>query len=106
MSRCAVIGAGAWGTALADLLARGGHDVLLWARESDVVESVNLHHRNDRFLAGPVLAPSLRATTDLAEAVDGAEVVTYVAPSHVLRQVMRAHASAVPAAATLVVATK
>ncbi len=106
MTSCAVIGAGAWGTALADLLARGGHDVLLWAREADVVESVNLHHRNDRFLAGPTLDPSLRATADLAEAVYGADVITYVAPSHVLRQVVRAHAAAVPPEATLVVATK
>ena len=105
-TRCAVVGAGAWGTALADLLARAGHDVLLWAREQDVVESVNASHRNDRFLAGPLLAPSLRATSDLAEAVEGADVVTYVAPSHVLRQVLRAHAAAVPSSATLVVATK
>lgn len=106
MTRCAVIGAGAWGTALADLLARSGHEVILWAREADVVESINLHHRNDRFLAGPILAPSLRATADLTEAVHGAEVVSYVAPSHVLRQVVRAHADAVPPDATVVVATK
>ncbi|MHB1223698.1 MAG: NAD(P)H-dependent glycerol-3-phosphate dehydrogenase [Gemmatimonadaceae bacterium] len=104
--RCAVVGAGAWGTALADLLARGGQVVVLWAREPDVVASVNTSHRNDRFLAGPLLAPALRATPDLAEAVDGADVVTYVAPSHVLRQVLRAHAPAVPRSATLVVATK
>ncbi len=106
MTRCAVIGAGAWGTALADLLARGGHEVVLWAREADVAESVNLHHRNDRFLAGPLLASSVRATTDLVEAVHGAEMVTYVAPSHVLRQVVQGHAAAVPPEATLVVATK
>lgn len=106
MTRCAVVGAGAWGTALADLLARAGHDVVLWAREEDVVESVNTLHRNDRFLLGATLAPSLRATCDLADAVRDAEVVTYVAPSHVLRQVLRAHAASVPPAATLVVATK
>ena len=48
--RCAVVGAGAWGTALADLLTRNGHDVQLWAYEPDVVESVNTKHENVRFL--------------------------------------------------------
>ena len=81
--RCAVVGAGAWGTALADLLARNGHDVVLWAREADVVESVNARHENARFLAGARLAPSLRASGDLAEAVRGCEFITYAAPSHV-----------------------
>lgn len=104
--RCAVIGAGAWGTALADLLAGAGHQVTLWAREADVVEAVNQRHRNDRFLPGPALAESLRATSDAAEAVGDAEVVTYVAPSHVLRDVVRSHAGAVPGNAAVVVATK
>ena len=69
MTRVAVIGAGAWGTALADLLARAGRDVVLWAREEDVVASVNERHVNERFLAGFPLAPSLRATSDMREAV-------------------------------------
>lgn len=105
-TRCAVIGAGAWGTALADLLARSGHDVLLWAREPDVVASVNEQHRNDRFLAGAALDPSLRATGSVEEAVTGAQVVTYVPPSHVLRDLLRQHAALVPADATVVVASK
>jgi glycerol-3-phosphate dehydrogenase (NAD(P)+) len=106
MTRVAVVGAGAWGTALADLLARAGHDVRLWAREEDVVASVNERHVNDRFLEGVPLDPTLRAMGDLAEAVDGASCVAYVPPSHVLRAVLRAHAAAVPADAVLVVASK
>ena len=106
MTRVAVIGAGAWGTALADLLARAGHDVTLWAREADVVASVNERHVNDRFLAGIALAPSLRATTDPADAVDGVDCVTYVPPSHVLRAVVRGHAASVPRDTMVVVASK
>ncbi|MBX6330438.1 MAG: NAD(P)-dependent glycerol-3-phosphate dehydrogenase [Gemmatimonadaceae bacterium] len=104
--RCAVIGAGAWGTALADLLARNGHAVMLWAYEPDVAESVNAHHVNPRFLPGAVLDPAVRATADLAAAMDRAELVLYVTPSHVLRSVARQGACAVPADAMLVVATK
>ncbi len=106
MTRCTVVGAGAWGTALADLLARNGHDVVLWAREPDVVASVNERHVNDRFLAGAALHEALRATDDLRAAVRGADIVTYVPPSHVLRDLLRSHADAVPADATVVVASK
>ena len=104
--RCAVVGAGAWGTALADLLARNGHQTVLWAREEDVVASVNERHENARFLAGASLAPLLRATAALDAAVADAEFIIYAAPSHVLRAVARASAGAVPAAATLGVASK
>ena len=106
MTRCAVVGAGAWGTALADLLARNGPDVVLWAREPDVVASINERHVNDRFLAGAALHAALRATDDLRAAVRDAEVVTYVPPSHVLRDLLRGHADALPADATVVVASK
>ncbi|NUQ94034.1 MAG: NAD(P)-dependent glycerol-3-phosphate dehydrogenase [Gemmatimonadaceae bacterium] len=87
MTRCAVIGAGAWGTALASLLAGNDHDVTIWARESDVVESINGRHVNDRFLPGHPLDARLRATGDMGDAVAGAAMVVYVPPSHVLRPV-------------------
>jgi glycerol-3-phosphate dehydrogenase (NAD(P)+) len=106
MSHSVVVGAGAWGTALADLVARNGHRTTLWAREPDVVEDVNVHHRNSRFLKGAELAPSLTATGDLAAAVGDASTITFVAPSHVLRAVIRSAAHAVPRDATLIVATK
>ena len=106
MTRCAVVGAGAWGTALADLLARAGHDTSLWAHEADVVEGVNARHENARFLRGVPLHASLTATGDAAAAARGAELVVYVTPSHVLRGVMKASAAGVAADATVVVATK
>ena len=90
MIRCAVVGAGAWGTALADLLARNGHDVRLWAHEQDVVaerERAARQRSLSRRRARSTRA--LRATGDLAErASTGAELVTYVTPSHVLRRVV------------------
>jgi glycerol-3-phosphate dehydrogenase (NAD(P)+) len=104
--RCAVVGAGAWGTALADLLTRNGHDVTLWAFEPDVVETINRKHENVRFLASYSLAPALRAVGTLDEAVDGAEVVTLATPSQVLRGIARAAAPAIKAAASVVVASK
>jgi glycerol-3-phosphate dehydrogenase (NAD(P)+) len=104
--RCAVVGAGAWGTALADLLVGNGHDVKLWAFEPDVVESVNKKHENSRFLAGYKLAPGLEAMSDVEETVDDAELVTFATPSHVLRVIARNALKAVSGAAPLVVATK
>ena len=106
MTRAAVIGAGAWGTALANVLTANGHETLLWAREADVVESINARHANDRFLAGFPLEPSLRATTDIARALGSASLVVYAPPSHALRSVVRAGRDAIPAGATIVVASK
>ena len=88
--RIAVVGGGAWGTALADLLARKGASqaVTLWAREPDVVDGINRAHVNPVFLPGAALDHSLRASGDLAETVRGADVVVSSAPSHVVREVM------------------
>jgi glycerol-3-phosphate dehydrogenase (NAD(P)+) len=83
----AVVGFGAWGTALASHAARNGHTVRGWAREADVVESVNARHENTPLLPGVALPAALRATTDPAEAVRGAEVVLLVPPSKHLRSV-------------------
>ena len=106
MTRCVVIGAGAWGTAIGDLLARGGHDVTLWAHEADVVASVNATHENQRFLRGVRLHAGVRAVEDLTQAARGAELVFLVAPSHVLRTVVRGAAPAIAPGAVIVVATK
>jgi glycerol-3-phosphate dehydrogenase (NAD(P)+) len=104
--RCAVVGAGAWGTALADLLARNGHEVKLWAYEPDVVATINQRHENVRFLAGHALSPSLEAIGDIGRAVDGAELVTLATPSHVLRRIVKSAAGSLPRGTLLVVATK
>ncbi len=73
-----VIGAGAWGTALAQMLASDGRDVALWARESEVVDAVNNDHRNPVYLPSASLAPTIRASSDLAEfaALDTLLIVT------------------------------
>ena len=64
--KCAVVGAGAWGTALACVLARNGETVALWAREREVVESINARHVNELFLPGMPLPDGVRADDDLA----------------------------------------
>ena len=94
MTRVAVVGGGAWGTALADLLARKGDAVTMWAREPEVVEAVNGRHANPVFLPGASLAPTLRAEGDLGAAVRGAEVVVSAAPAHAVRPVMTQAAAA------------
>ncbi|MFL5609508.1 MAG: NAD(P)H-dependent glycerol-3-phosphate dehydrogenase [Gemmatimonadaceae bacterium] len=104
--RCAVVGAGAWGTALADLLARNGHEVRLWAYEPDVVQAINEKHENTRFLRGNVLTSSIEAIGDVGRAVADAELVTIATPSHVTRAIVKSAASALARGAPLVVATK
>ena len=104
--RCTVVGGGAWGTALSDLLARAGHDVTVWAREPDVVEHINDSHANPRFLAGVVLDRKVRASGDLCAAVRGAEMVVHATPSHVLRAVIRAAAPGIGRDAIQAIATK
>jgi glycerol-3-phosphate dehydrogenase (NAD(P)+) len=105
-STCGVLGAGAWGTALADLLARNGRCVRLWAREADVVESIRTSHENPRFLAGVRLNDELVATTDVAQATDGAGLIVCAVPSEHLRSVVRRCAPALAAGAVIAVATK
>lgn len=104
--RCGVVGAGAWGTALADLLARGGYEVRLWAREPDVVESVNGTHENTRFLPGHVLDRALEAYGDLSDVVADSSVVLFAPPSFALRQVARESAASLTPDALVIVATK
>jgi len=86
MERISVIGGGAWGTALAQVLARAGRHVTLWAREAEVVEAVNADHENPVYLPGVALDPSLNATDELAEAGQS-ELVLLVTPAQFLRPV-------------------
>jgi glycerol-3-phosphate dehydrogenase (NAD(P)+) len=104
--KCAVLGAGAWGTALASLLADNGHQTTIWCLEPDVAEAITHSDANPRFLPGIELNSALTGTTDKAEALDGADAVVFAAPSHVLRDVA-SHARAwVAPGATAIVATK
>jgi glycerol-3-phosphate dehydrogenase (NAD(P)+) len=88
VSRIAVIGAGAWGTAIAIALARKGtHDVSLWAYEKEVIESITVRHVNEMFLPGLEIPSSVRASSSLQEALAGAAIVVSVMPSHHTRRV-------------------
>lgn len=84
-----VVGGGAWGTALAQLLAAEGAPVRLWAREEEVVAAINAEHRNPLFLPGAVLSPSLTATSDLG-ALSGLDALLVVVPVPYLRAVLAA----------------
>jgi glycerol-3-phosphate dehydrogenase (NAD(P)+) len=87
LSRIAVIGAGAWGTALAAVAGRrGDHEVRLWALEKEVLQSVSKSHTNDLFLPGCVLPSSITATNDFKEALSGVEIIVSVMPSHHCRR--------------------
>lgn len=103
--RCAVLGAGAWGTALADRLARNGHEVRIWAYEQDVTDSINSSHSN-RFLADVSLDPALVASSDMKQVVSSADFVVLVAPSHVTRAVAEAAQPFLSDRAKIVVASK
>ena len=76
-----VIGAGAWGTGFAQALARGGHDVTLWAMEDEVVSSINNEHENKKFLPGLKLDANLKASTDIQEVAAGKEFLVLASPS-------------------------
>jgi glycerol-3-phosphate dehydrogenase (NAD(P)+) len=102
----AVIGAGAWGTALADLLARNGHAVTLWAHEPDVAEQINSECENRRFLSGARLSSAIRATTSLDEALEHASLVCVATPSHLLRGILRRGSASLDASAIVCVASK
>ena len=106
MTRVAVLGGGSWGTAQADHLARSGADVTIWARDGEVVNGINTAHRSDGFLPGHALAPTLSATTDLAQAVRKAGVVLNAVPSHATRSVLEAARADIPSSAILVNSSK
>lgn len=106
MTRIAVLGAGSWGTALANLLAGQAHTVSIWAREAEVVAGINSQHENQLFLPGHALAPALRADGDAARVVADADVVVSASPSHAVRQVIGQVAGAIRPGALIVSATK
>jgi glycerol-3-phosphate dehydrogenase (NAD(P)+) len=104
--KVAVLGSGAWGTALAKVLAEKGDEVVLWARNPDVITQVNARHENERYLPGAKLPSSLRASSDLEEALAGATMVVFVAPSHATREVAKAAARFIPKDVPVVSASK
>lgn len=106
MAKVAVVGAGAWGTALAAHTSRMHHEVKLWAREPQVIEAVKTRHENTPFLPGIALPPELAVSNDLHEVVEGADLVILVPPSQHLREVSTTAAPAIGRQAIVAVASK
>ncbi len=105
-TRVAVLGAGSWGTALASVLSGKGYDVVLWSRGAEVADAVNEHHENRTYLPGVPLPAELRASTDLHEALEDAELVVAVVPSLAMRDTMTRAARVMRDDALIVSASK
>ncbi|WP_106398002.1 NAD(P)H-dependent glycerol-3-phosphate dehydrogenase [Actinocorallia populi] len=102
MTRVAVMGAGSWGTVFAKVLVDAGCEVVLWGRRAEVVQDVNERHANSEYLPEVRLPEGLRATTDLAEALAGAEFVCLAVPAQTLRENLATWAPHIPSDAVLV----
>lgn len=87
MARVGIVGGGAFGTAMACVLRRSGHEVTVWAREPEVVAGINRESANPLFLQGVRLDPGIRATGSMAAAVDGAAFVLLAPPAQHMRAV-------------------
>ncbi|MEF9841649.1 MAG: NAD(P)H-dependent glycerol-3-phosphate dehydrogenase [Raoultibacter sp.] len=104
--KVAVIGAGSWGTALAQVLAGNGYNVGLWARKPEVVAAINAEHKNPRYLSDVVLSPSIVATTSYQDALFNAHAVVVVTPSDLMRGVARAFADCVDHTLPIIICSK
>jgi glycerol-3-phosphate dehydrogenase (NAD(P)+) len=92
VTRAAVLGSGSWGTAFGKVLADAGTEVVLWARRPELAEAVRDRHENEDYLPGIALPHNLSATSDAAEAVEGADFVVLAVPSQSLRENLSAAA--------------
>jgi len=106
MNSISVIGAGAWGTALAKVLGDKGEDVVLWARHEELAREITGARENARYLPGIRLPDGVRVTASLREALEGRSIVVLVVPSHALREVLRAARPHIEPDAVFVSATK
>ncbi|MFD0586888.1 NAD(P)H-dependent glycerol-3-phosphate dehydrogenase [Paenibacillus sp. GCM10027627] len=104
--RAAVLVAGSWGTALASVLADNGFLVHMWTRSAAQAEEINTTRQNSRFLPGNKLSERIIATTDMEQALSGAELALFVAPSGAMREVAKAAAPYIAADTLCVHATK
>ena len=104
--KIAIIGSGSWGTALARLLGSKFSDVIMWAHEPDVANSINRTHRNSLFLNDVELPAHIQATTDLAQALKDRNIVLSVVPTQSLRNVWERGADHLSPEAILVSCTK
>ena len=100
--KAAVLGAGSWGTTFAQVLCDAGTPVTLWARRADVASAITDFHENPRYLPGVSLPPTLTATTDVAAALDGADLVVLSVPAQTLREGLTAWGPLIPDGSLLV----
>ena len=89
MARVSVLGAGAWGTTLSQVLCDAGHDVLIWGRSEVVVQEINSSRSNHKFLPGIYLPENLKATTDIGAAFHFGESLVLAIPAQSLRENLR-----------------
>lgn len=100
MTTAAVLGAGSWGTAFAKIMADAGAEVTIWARRPHIATALTTQHRNPSYLSD-IRLPPLRATTDPAQAMAGAEVVAFAVPAQSLRENLIRFTPHLPGEATL-----
>jgi glycerol-3-phosphate dehydrogenase (NAD(P)+) len=106
VKRLAVIGGGAWGSALATVAARAGAEIVLWARDRTIVDAINRRHENPPYLPGIALDPAIAATTDAAAVLVGAQAALIVVPAQFLRGVLAMLAPLMPASMPLLLCAK
>jgi glycerol-3-phosphate dehydrogenase (NAD(P)+) len=102
----AVIGGGAWGTALGTMAARNGNAVRLYARNAATVDSINNSHRNEAYLPGIDLHPALSASTDAGDILDDSDLILCVIPAQALAGAMQELKDMIPATVPLVICAK
>ena len=96
------MGSGSWGTAFAMVLADAGSSVTIWTRDDSIVRQINGEHRNEAYHPGIDLPASIAATTDPAQALDGADLVVLAIPAQVLRENLASWGSMLPGHSVLV----
>ena len=106
MKQIAIIGGGSWGTALAVVAARAGHNVALWSRSAEVVASINAQRVNSRYLTATSIPASVRASADMRETLDQASMVLLACPSHAARELLTTMSPLLDEAAIIVSVSK
>jgi glycerol-3-phosphate dehydrogenase (NAD(P)+) len=106
MSRLAVIGGGAWGTALAAVARRACNDVTIWARDPAIADAIGQCHENSIYLPGVALDPEITATSDMRLALAGAEAAVIAVPAQFLRDVLAIFGPRLPGSMRLLLCAK
>lgn len=106
MKRVGIIGAGSWGTALAIMAARAGHQVILWSRNDEVVASINSKRANSTYLSEVRVPPNVVATNNVDDAVKDSTLVVFAAPSHSARHLFAEISKTLSQSSTIASASK